>query len=94
MSDATDRKVRDWWRSEIIEMEPGVIRYGGYPIEQLIGKIGFAQMIWLLLRGELPSEAQPSTCWAMCTAAPGSKRSSFTWRRTAIGRTGSVSMRR
>jgi citrate synthase len=58
MSDETDRKVRDWWRSEIIEMEPGVIRYRGYPIEQLIGKIGFAQMIWLLLRGDLPSEAQ------------------------------------
>jgi citrate synthase len=58
MSDATDRKVRDWWRSEIIEMEPGIIRYRGYPIEQLIGNIGFAQMIWLMLRGELPSEAQ------------------------------------
>ena len=26
MSDDTDRKVRDWWRTEIIEMEPGVIR--------------------------------------------------------------------
>ena len=58
MSDETDRKVRDWWRTQIIEMEPGVIRYGGYPIEQLIGNIGFAQMIWLLLRGELPSEPQ------------------------------------
>ena len=58
MSDDTDRKVRDWWRTQIIEMEPGVIRYSGYPIEQLIGNIGFAQMIWLLLRGELPSEPQ------------------------------------
>lgn len=58
MSDETDRKVCDWWRTKIIEMEPGVIRYSGYPIEQLIGKIGFAQMIWLLLRGELPSEPQ------------------------------------
>ncbi len=47
-----------WWSTEIIEMEPGVIRYRGYPIEDLIGRVSFAQMIWLLLRGELPSRDQ------------------------------------
>ena len=47
-----------WWATGIIEMEPGVIRYRGYPIEELIGKVSFAQMIWLLLRGELPGKAQ------------------------------------
>ena len=35
-------------------MEPGIIRFRGYPIEELIGRIGFTEMIWLLLRGELP----------------------------------------
>ncbi|NIA70005.1 citryl-CoA lyase [Pelagibius litoralis] len=39
-------------------MEPGIIRYRGYPIEELIGKASFAQTIWLLLRGELPSDDQ------------------------------------
>lgn len=53
-----ERLTRDWWRTEIIEMQPGVIRYRGYPIEELIGKVSFAQMIWLMLRGELPSRGQ------------------------------------
>jgi citrate synthase len=50
--------VSDWWRTSIIEMEPGVIRYRGYPIQELIGRTSFAQMIWLMTRGELPSEGQ------------------------------------
>ncbi|WP_193369491.1 citryl-CoA lyase [Pelagibius marinus] len=45
-----------WWATGIIEMEPGVIRYRGYPVEELIGRVSFAQMIWLLLRGELPGK--------------------------------------
>lgn len=48
----------DWWSTDIIDMSPGVIRYRGYAIEDLIGNVGFAQMIWLMLRGELPSAAQ------------------------------------
>ena len=47
-----------WWRTGIIEMRPGVIRYRGYAIENLIGRVSFAGMIWLMLRGELPSEGQ------------------------------------
>jgi len=56
MSEKTfqDPAVSDWWRTSIIDMSPGVIRYRGYPIEQLIGNISFAQMIWLMTRGELP----------------------------------------
>lgn len=50
--------VRDWWRSEIVDMAPGEIRFRGYPIEQLIGSVSFAQMIWLLTRGELPRKPE------------------------------------
>ena len=50
--------VQDWWRTSIIDMAPGSIRYRGYPIQELIGNVSFAQMIWLMTRGELPSEAQ------------------------------------
>jgi citrate synthase len=55
-----DRKTaEDWWRTEIIEMKPGVIRYRGYAIEDLIRqRVGMAEMIWLMTRGELPSVAQ------------------------------------
>lgn len=59
MSDTVnDPRVGDWWRTSIIDMRPGVIRYSGYPIQELIGNVGFAQMIWLMTRGELPTEGQ------------------------------------
>lgn len=57
-SNVYDPRVPDWWRTSIIEMEPGVIRYRGYPIQELIGSVSFAEMIWLMTRGELPSGAQ------------------------------------
>jgi citrate synthase len=47
-----------WWTTSIIEMEPGMIRYHGYPIEELIGRVSFPAMIWLMLRGDLPEEGQ------------------------------------
>jgi len=67
-SDA-ERAMRDWWRTSIIEMEPGVIRYRGYPIEDLIGRVSFAQTIWLLTRGELPSRRQGELLDAALMAA-------------------------
>ena len=56
--DNTTGKVEDWWRTEIIDMKPGEIRYRGYAIEELIGNVGFAEMIWLMMRGELPAKGQ------------------------------------
>jgi len=49
-----------WWDTSIIDIHPGRIAIRGYPIEDLIGRIGFADMIWLMLRGDLPlpGEAQ------------------------------------
>ncbi len=52
------QEMRDWWRTAIIEMKPGVIRYRGYAIEDLIGEATFADMVWLLTRGELPDPRQ------------------------------------
>ncbi len=67
MTDA-EALTKDWWRTAIIEMRPGVIRFRGYPIEELIGRISFAQMIWLMTRGELPSRAQGELLEAALTA--------------------------
>lgn len=53
-----EKEVADWWSTDIIFMRPGVIRYRGYPIEELIGNVTFAQMIWLMTRGELPDRGQ------------------------------------
>lgn len=56
---SAQRESEDWWRSSIIEMAPGVIRYRGYPIEELITRrVSLAQMIWLMTRGQLPTKAQ------------------------------------
>ncbi|WP_259375136.1 citryl-CoA lyase [Roseateles chitosanitabidus] len=56
MKAARDPSVSDWWTTSIIEMSPGVIRYRGHAVEDLIGRTSFAQMIWLMTRGALPSE--------------------------------------
>ena len=50
--------VRRWWRTSIIDMQPGRIALRGRPVEDLIGNVSFGQMIWLMTRGDLPSEAE------------------------------------
>jgi len=60
-----DSSISDWWETEIVEMKPGIIRFRGYPVEELIGNVGFSQMIWLMLRGELP---QPGAAKLLDTA--------------------------
>ena len=47
-----------WWDTSIIDIHPGKIAIRGYPIEQLIGRVRFPEMIWLMLRGELPSSGE------------------------------------
>ena len=61
--------VADWWRTSIIEMEPGVIRFRGHPIEDLIGNVTFAQMVWLMTRGDLPSAGAAALLEAALVAA-------------------------
>lgn len=61
--------VSDWWRTEIIDMEPGKIAFRGHHIQDLIGNVSFPQMIWLMLRGDLPSEAQAKLLEAALVAA-------------------------
>lgn len=61
---------RDWWRTALIDMQPGVIRYRGYAIEDLIRqRTSLAQMVWLLTRGELPTPAQAGLLEAALMAA-------------------------
>ncbi len=53
-----ERAVRQWWRTSIIDMKPGQIAFRGNAIEDLIGNVSFPQMIWLMVRGDLASDAQ------------------------------------
>ncbi len=60
---------QDWWSTSIIDMKPGMIRYRGYAIEELIGRVGFADMVYLLTRGELPHPAAAKLLEAALVAA-------------------------
>jgi citrate synthase len=61
--------VTNWWETEIVDIAPGMIRIRGYAIEDLIGRISFPAMIWLVLRGEAPSQAQADLFGAVLVAA-------------------------
>src|SRR5690606_17328695 len=38
-----------------IDGEKGILRYRGYPIEELVGRVRFSAVAYLLLNGELPT---------------------------------------
>ncbi|MGB7236707.1 MAG: citrate synthase [Rhodococcus sp. (in: high G+C Gram-positive bacteria)] len=44
-----------------IDGDQGILRYRGYPIEQLAGKSSFIEVSYLLIYGELPTEDQLET---------------------------------
>ena len=62
------KDIRDWWRTSIIEMAPGKIAFRGQPIETLIGNLSLVQMIWLMVRGDTPPEAQAALLEAALVA--------------------------
>ena len=46
-----------------IDGEKGILRYRGYPIEELASRASFLDVAWLLLRGEMPDKDE-SAGWA------------------------------
>ncbi len=61
--------VADWWKTAIIDMEPGRIHLRGQPIQDLIGNRSFAEMIWFMVRGDQPTKAQMRLFEAALVAA-------------------------
>jgi citrate synthase len=68
-ADKTPKSPEEWWSTSIIDMKPGSIRIRGYAIEELIGRIGFAEMVYLMTRGELPHPAAAKLLEAALVAA-------------------------
>jgi len=60
--------VTEWWESEITAIAPGSIRVRGYAIEDLMGRVSFPAVIWLVLRGDLPTQAQADLFGAILVA--------------------------
>jgi citrate synthase len=61
--------AKAWWSTGIVDIHPGRIDIRGYPIQDLIGAVTFPQMIWLMLRGELPDAPQAALLEAALVAA-------------------------
>ena len=62
-------EVSAWWTTDIIDIQPGEIALRGYPIEELIGNVSFPDMVYLLLRGELPERSQAELLEAALVAS-------------------------
>jgi len=48
-------KIKDW-KTAITKVEPNKIMVHGYPINELMGKISYAEGLYLMLKGELPDK--------------------------------------
>jgi citrate synthase len=45
------------WQSALTDIEPNKILVRGYPLDEMMGRLGFAEAVYLLLMGELPTPA-------------------------------------
>src|SRR4051794_41934019 len=67
MAKRTDTEVNDRrtqprgatgrWHSSLTNIEPNKICIRGYPLDEMMGRLGFADAVYLLLMGELPTPA-------------------------------------
>lgn len=44
-----------WWDTALIEFKPDRILCRGYRIEELIGRVSYAEMLYMMVKGDLPS---------------------------------------
>ncbi len=51
-------KKNTQWETSITHIEPNKILLRGYPIDELMGELTFAETVYLAWKGELPSEAE------------------------------------
>jgi citrate synthase len=45
------------WQSALTDIAPNKILVRGYPLDEMMGRLGFAEAVYLLLMGELPTPA-------------------------------------
>jgi citrate synthase len=51
------RTATDRWQTALTSIAPNSILIRGYPVDELMGRLSFADAVYLLLMGELPSPA-------------------------------------
>src|SRR5437667_14389 len=47
----------DRWRTALTSIAPNKILIRGYPVDEMMGRLSFAEAVYLLLMGELPTPA-------------------------------------
>jgi citrate synthase len=52
-----DRTPSERWQTALTSIEPNKILIRGYPVDEMMGRLGFAEAVYLLLMGELPTPA-------------------------------------
>jgi citrate synthase len=52
---AQPRVPGDRWRTSLTSIAPNTILVRGYPVDEMMGRLSFAEAVYLLLMGELPS---------------------------------------
>ena len=62
MAKTAERRVQprsgsNRWASSLTDIEPNKILVRGYPLDEMMGRLGFAEGVYLLLMGELPTPA-------------------------------------
>jgi citrate synthase len=62
-------EAKAWWTTKIIDIAPGEIHVRGYAIQDLLRGVSFPQMIWLMLRGELPTPQEAALLEAALVAS-------------------------
>jgi citryl-CoA lyase len=62
-------QMEELWKTAITRIKPGEIRVRGYDITELMGSISYAQAVYLLLKGELPSKAEALMMEAILVAS-------------------------
>ncbi len=54
---AHPRSQGEHWSSALTDIAPNKILIRGYPLDEMMGRLGFAEAVYLLLMGELPTPA-------------------------------------
>lgn len=61
--------AEDKWSTAITKIEPNKIAMKGYGVQELMGQVPFSHVVFLLLKGELPSEAEGTLMDAMLVSS-------------------------
>jgi len=64
-----EEKKKGWWDTEIIDVKPNRIIISGYQIQDLMGRVSYGEMLYLMIMGKLPQETAGKLIDAVLVAA-------------------------